>query len=174
MTMQGDTSMNIQDAARYTSLSEKTLRRYIKQGILPALTIAGRYEFRASDLDRICAAPPAPDTLSERIRDLERRISDLEAAFAQISRNTPTARKQPQRLTRPQNEPSTSAILPDGYVPLNELLKQHNLERQRKAVIAYLEKQGILHRGEWTIEGHAVNLALDEQGIEELERRYVR
>lgn len=87
-----------------------------------------------------------------------------------LSSNTPL---RPPREHREASE-SGSNILPDGLVPLNELMKQYNLERQRKSIISYLEKQGVLKRGDWNLGGHAVNLALDSEGVEEFTRRYVR
>ncbi len=48
--MQDDELLTLQDVARQLSVNEKTIRRWIQSGELPAIEIARKYRIRRSDL----------------------------------------------------------------------------------------------------------------------------
>ena len=48
--MQDDKLLSLQEVAQQTGMSEKTIRRWIKSGELPAIELGGRYRIARSDL----------------------------------------------------------------------------------------------------------------------------
>lgn len=95
-----DWEVTATQAAQLTGLSERTIRRRILSGALPARRVrANRYAIRVSALPLpSLAATDSIATLIAKVQALERRLQQLEHQVAQMaatpapSTETPTAR----------------------------------------------------------------------------------
>lgn len=140
--------------------SERTVQLWLQKGTLKGTHQDGnRWEVNESDLAHFLPHHVA-DTLVARLESLERRVTALEA----LSSNKPT------RAARAPSRPSaTSSTLPDGYVPIADLIKQHNAPE----TTAMRHMRPLLHVGRWkTSEGKTVTYALDAEGQAEFIRHY--
>jgi excisionase family DNA binding protein len=76
------------EAAKLTGRSDRTIRRWIASGKLPARQIdTNRYVILLADLNKFTGAARQTKTalLQARIDALEKRVSDLERQFAGLS-----------------------------------------------------------------------------------------
>ncbi len=164
--------LTIKQAALLTGKDEKTIRRWITvQKRLPVeKDRKGRYLVARLDIERIMredeAVPLAYD--EERIAALERRVSDLEQKLERMESHPITPPRRPPRI--PYTTEAPGERLPGGYVPIYDLVKEHGLVRQRQAIIRHMAPW--IKQGHWKREGHAVEKALDQEGVREFMRRY--
>lgn len=138
--------------------TERTVQRWLKTGRLPATHLQGnRYEVNESDLARFLPHEVADD-LVDRIESLERRVTALEAT------------SKPSRSQRTPSRPeATSSTLPDGYVPIADLIRRHNAPETS----VMRNMRPYLKRGHWkTSDGRSIKSALDLEGQAEFMRRY--
>ncbi len=82
-----DEDLTTTQAAKLCGRSDRTIRRWIKAGKLPARQLEpNRYTIKASDLDKIAGlTSPKPTKhmiMQARIQALEKRVQDLERQFS--------------------------------------------------------------------------------------------
>lgn len=137
--------------------SERTIQLWIQHGKLPARPLYGNvYEVAEEDIARFLPHE-VTDTLVARLDALERRVTALEATT------------KPLRSPRATSGPSASSTLPDGWIPIADLIKQYNASE----TTAMRNMRPYLHVGRWkTSEGKTVTYALDPEGQAEFMRRY--
>lgn len=168
-------NLTIKQAAIFTGRDEKTVRRWIvgsagKHPRIPthAKDSKGRYVVAQSDLERILAedaivAPIFDEArlarLEARLEALEKRLDALEV-IRQSSPRTPRAAHETPR--------TSSSTLPDGWIPINDLIKQHNAPRS--TVMRHMRP--FLHIGRWRVGGHSVTNALDQEGRAEFMKQF--
>jgi hypothetical protein len=156
--------VNIMEAARRCGVSDKTIRRAIHKGILPARSPKpNRCEIAVCDLERFSPGP-APGQVQvfteERIAALERRVQALEQQVLDLLNRPETGTshrpsRRAERITGP---------LPRKLVSLLAFARLHSVAETR--VLTHVDI-GLLpvKRGEWTDhDGMMVTLALDAKG----------
>src|SRR6266568_6544959 len=123
--------LTIKQAALLTGKDEKTIRRWITvQKRLPVeKDRKGRYLVARLDIERIMredeAIPLAYD--EARLAALERRVSDLEQKLERLEIRPITRILRPSRAEYITEAPAPGEPLPDGYVPIYDLIKEHGL-----------------------------------------------
>jgi predicted site-specific integrase-resolvase len=106
-------------AALMSGLSERTIRRKIAAGQIPARRLAAnRFAIRVSDV-------PTRDSMSlvERVTDLERRVGELERQITALSAHAPMASASPADVT------------PTSVATVRDLLLQLVQETERMGAI---------------------------------------
>ena len=156
--------ITILEAARRCGVSDKTIQRAIRQGLLPArYPQPNRCEIAVSDLKRIklgqvSGHPTAP--LEIRIAELEQRVIDLEDL---VQRELSRKESSRPRQTSSAKE-RTTGPLPREFVSLLTFARYHNIAESKALTHVDI---GLLpaKRGEWTDkDGSMVTLALDPAG----------
>ena len=143
--------------------TERTVQRWLSTGRLKATHLLGnRYEVAEDDLQPFLPHEVV-DSISERISALEARIEALEAML----QSAPATRTP--RGVQIAHTPTTNSTLPDEWVDLPTLLKQHP-GANRSTVIRNLKQH--IKKGHWIVDGHEVTNALDEAGQAEFMKRY--
>lgn len=166
--------INIMEAARRCGVSDKTIRRAIHKGLLPARSPKpNRCEIAVSDLEQfISGQQPGHVQVStlERIAVLERRVQVLEQQVSDllnISETRPSQRpsRKERRITGP---------LPRQFVSLTAFAQFHSVSET--TVLTHAGKDMALlpaQHGEWTDrDGTLVTLALDAKGRHAFYRLY--
>lgn len=151
--------ITVTEAERTYRISQKTLRKWIREKLLPAQEVyvngLRQYAIATSDIEAIMAQkamgkriPEATSTTEQRLAELEHRVTALEALLQPVRRET---------LPAPKLHKSTSDDLPDGYVPLAEFY--HGMSHS--TLNRYIDKGVItVTHGHWRHNGHAVEKAL--------------
>ncbi len=65
LDMSLDTAMSIREASAVADVTEKTIRRWIKNGRLHAIRLGGQYRITVADLERARHDPGQPDIVAE-------------------------------------------------------------------------------------------------------------
>jgi len=162
--MTGMEYVNIMEAARRCGVSDKTIRRAIHAGKLPARFLkSNQCEIAVSDLETFKpgGASGHVQTATEcRLADLEERIEHLERLVAEICSRQEAS--NPKRLGKTHER--TTGPLPKHLVSLLAFAEQHQVAEGK--VQTHVD-MGLLpiRRGEWTDnDGAQVRLALDAKG----------
>jgi excisionase family DNA binding protein len=156
--------VNILEAARRCGVSDKTIRRAIHKGTLPAhFPKSNRCEIAVSDLERFTSGQTSGHvqvSTEEHIAVLERRVHLLEQQVqALLDRSEVVIPRRPSRRTE-----RTTGPLPNRFVSLLVFAQHHNIAEAK--VQTHVE-MGLLpvKRGGWTdAEGVVIMLALDAKG----------
>ncbi len=156
--------VTILEAARRCGVSDKTIQRAIRRGILPArYPQPNRCEIAVSDLERIRLGQMSGHTtepLERRVAELEQRVQDLEALVQRLLKRQEAPK--PRRASRTKER--TTGPLPRQFISLLAFARHHNVAESK--VLSHIE-MGLLpvKRGEWTDhDGMVVTLALDAKG----------
>ena len=140
--------------------TERTVQRWLATGKLNATHLLGnRYEVAEDDLQPFLPHEVV-NSISERIDALEARIAALEAMLSK--------KRMPARTPRTTQIAPTSSTLPDGWIPINDLIKQYNAPRST----AIRHMRPFIQVGKWRIGGHEVTNALDAEGQAEFIRQF--
>ncbi len=110
------------------------------------------------------------DAMQQQIDALEKHVADLEHKLERLTSAPTTRILRPPRPEYITEAPAPGERLPGGYVPIYDLVKEHGLVRQRQAIIRHMAPW--IKQGHWKREGHAVEKALDQEGVREFMRRY--
>jgi len=156
--------VNIMEAARRCAVSDKTIRRAIRKGMLPArFPKPNRCEIAVSDLERFTPRQASGQVQAEvesRIAALERRVQVLEQQVQGRLR-----RSEASKSGRPSHRAErTTGPLPRNLVSLPAFAQKHSIA-EHKALAAI--EMGLLpvKCGEWTDQqGTLVTRALDPKG----------
>jgi DNA-binding transcriptional MerR regulator len=157
--------ITILEAARRCGVSDKTIQRAIRRGILPArYPQPNRCEIALSDLGRITPVQVSGHTtepLENRIAELEQRVQDLEDQVQRLLKRQEAPKTR--RISPPAKE-DTTGPLPRQFVSLLAFALDHNVAKTKVQTHVDI---GLLpaKRGEWTdADGTVVTLALDAKG----------
>jgi excisionase family DNA binding protein len=156
--------VNILEAARRCGVSDKTIRRAIHKGTLPArFPKPNRCEIAVSDLERFTPGQVSGHvqvSTEERIAALERRVQVLEQQVLDLlDRPEAVTPRHPSRRAERATGP-----LPRNLDPLLPFAEKHCVSEQK--ALAAIE-MGLLpvRRGEWTDKNGAIVMrALDAKG----------
>lgn len=156
--------VNILEAARRCGVSDKTIRRAIHKGTLPArFPKPNRCEIAVSDLEHFAPKLPPGHVqvgIEDRIAALEQRIQMLEQQVIDLlNRPEDALSHRPSRRTE-----RATGLLPRNLVSLLAFTNLHGLAETK--VLTHVDIDLLpIKRGEWTNhDGSAVTLALDEKG----------
>ena len=156
--------VTIMGAAKRCGVSDKTIQRAIRRGILPArYPQPNRCEIAVSDLEllRLGQMSGHPtESLESRFAELEQRVADLED-LVQRERSRQEAPRS--RRASPVKE-RTTGPLPRQLISLLAFAQLHKVAEAK--VLAHVDI-GLLpvKRGEWTDQhGTVVTLALEAKG----------
>jgi len=168
--------VTIQEAARRCGVSDKTIQRAIRAGILPArYPLPNRCEIAVSDLDTSMPGHVQTATkqhlaeqvsrhvqaeMEQRVAALEQRIQQLEHLVIEVLTEPPI----PKRQNRAKARERTTGPLPKQFVSLLAFARHHNVAESKVRTHA---DTGLLpaKRGEWTdADGAVITLALDAKG----------
>jgi len=156
--------VTILEAARRCGVSDKTIQRAIRRGLLPArYPQPNRCEIAVSDLKRINpgqVSGHSTEPLESRVAELEQRVADLEDLVQRVLKRREGSRP---RQASPVKERTTGS-LPRQCISLLAFAQLHNVAEAK--VLAHMDT-GLLpvKRGEWTdTDGSVVTLALDPVG----------
>jgi len=147
------------EAARLTGLSDRTIRRKIKAGKLPARQIApNRYAIKQSDLERLTGQQTGQSETLERLEAIEQRLERIESLL-----QAETSSKQiapPVRVLSASHEPiqvrvTSPSDLPPGTLTLNELADELGIKRT-------------------TMIGHCKHLAHEARALQSRPGQYAR
>jgi excisionase family DNA binding protein len=166
--------VNILEAARRCGVSDKTIRRAIHKGTLPAhFPKPNRSEIAVSDLERFALGQGSGHvqvSVEDRIAVLEQRVQVLERQIQDLL-NRPQA-VQPHRSSR--KETRTTGPLSRNLVSLASFTRLHNVSETK--VLTHASRDMALlpvKRGEWIDhDGTVVTLALDAKGRHAFYRLY--
>jgi DNA-binding transcriptional MerR regulator len=157
--------VNIMEAAKRCGVSDKTIRRAIHKGLLPARSPKpNRSEIAVSDLEcfTLRHLPGQVQVVSteDRIAVLEQRVQALEQQIQELL-NKPTA-VMPRRASR--RETRTTGPLPRNLVSLLAFARLHGMAETK--VLTHVDISLLpAKRGEWTDhDGTQVTLVLDAKG----------
>jgi hypothetical protein len=156
--------VNIMEAARRCGVSDKTIRRAIHKGTLPARSPKpNRCEIAVCDLEHFSPGHVSGHvqvSTEERIAALERRVQALEQQVQDLLNRpeTATSHRPSQRTER------ITGRLPRKLVSLTSFARLHSVVETK--VLTHVDI-GLLpaKRGEWTEhDGIVTTLALDAKG----------
>jgi polyhydroxyalkanoate synthesis regulator phasin len=158
--------VNILEAAQFCGVSDKTIRRAIHKGLLPArFPKPNRCEIALSDLERFTSRQISGHvqvSVEERIAALERRVQGLEQQVQDLLNQLETA--QPRRTSRRTER--LTGTLPRNLVALLAFARLHGMPETK--VLAHASRDTALFpvkRGEWIDhDGTVVKEALDTKG----------
>jgi len=156
--------VTIQRAAQLCGVSDKTIQRAIRRGILPAqYPTKNRCEIAISDLERLRPGQVSGqdlEPLEQRVAALEQRVQHLEQLVATLQ-NRPAP---PKSRKKGHDQERTTGPLPKPFVSLLVFAALHCVAESRVQAHADM---GLLpvRRGAWTdADGTHVSLALDAKG----------
>ncbi len=172
----------ITEAIKRLGKSDRQVRRMVHSGKL-AYDYAPdkKLLILASDIDKVIRQSRPPQEI-ERLDRLEQELIQLrerlDALSSQVDTLTAPRERSPQKsIVRPITHDLPPLVpgerLPDGYVPIYDLIKEHGLVRQRNAIMRYMRKYGYLKTGHWNVGGHEVKNALDQEGVKEFMEGFV-
>ena len=148
--------VNIMEAARRCGVSDKTIRRAIHRGLLPARSPKpNRGEIAVCDLERF--APGHVQIATEdRLAELERRVQVLEQQMQQF-----LDRPQASKTARAER---TTGPLKRNLVSLTSFAQLHNVAQTK--VLTHVDISLLpVKRGEWIDhDGTMITLSLDAKG----------
>jgi len=152
--------VTVMEAARRCGVSDKTIRRAIHKGTLPARSPqSNRSEIAVSDLERFAPGLESPES---RIAALERRVQVLEQQVLDLLNRLEAA--TPRRSSR-RTERLTGS-LPRNLVALLAFVRLHCVPETK--VLTHASRDMALlpvKRGEWIDhDGTVVKEALDAKG----------
>ncbi len=158
--------ITIMEAAQRCGVSDKTIRRAIHKGILPARSPRpNRSEIAVADLERFASdrgSGPVQGEASSQIAALQRRVQVLEQQVQELFTRLEAA--QPRRASR-RTERLTGA-LPRTLVALLAFARLHSVPETK--VLTHASRDMALlpvKRGEWIDhDGTVVKEALDAKG----------
>lgn len=148
------------EAARRCGISDKTIRRWIHAGKLPArFPHSNRCEIAVSDLEPFLPghlSGQSKESLESRVAALERQVQALEQQVLTRSTASRAARSSPRRPGE-----HTTGPLPRQLVSVLAFAELHRVPEQK--VLAHIEISLLpVRRGTWTDhDGQPVTLALD-------------
>src|SRR5260370_31421367 len=164
--------VTILEAARRCGVSDKTIQRAIRRGILPAqYPQPNRCEIAVSDLERIRLGQMSGHTtepLTRRVVELEQRVEDLEDLVHSFLKRQEASK--PRRVS-PTKE-RTTGLLPRHLVSLLSFARHHNVAESQ---IQTHVDMGLLpvKQGKWTdSDDTVVTLAFDAKGRAAFSQRY--
>lgn len=153
--------ITVTEAERTYHISQKTLRKWIRDNILPAQEVyvngLRQYAIAPSDIEMIMAQKAMIRKIPEDTStpSIERRIAELERKVAALDALVQPGGREP--LPASKLHKSISDDLPDGYVPLAEFY--HGMSHS--TLNRYIERGMItVTHGHWRHNGHAVEKAL--------------
>lgn len=153
--------VTIMEAARRCGVSDKTIRRAIRKGTLPARSPQpNRSEIAVVDLERFArgqGSGPVQGEASSRIAALEERVHILEQQVQELRDHLESAPRRSERLT---------GTLPRHLVSLLAFARLHSVP-ETKVVTHASREMGLLpvKRGEWiNHDGTIIKEALDVKG----------
>src|SRR5437588_13044744 len=123
--------VTVVEGARRLGISEKTIRRAIHTGKLPArYPHKNRCEIAVSDLEAWRQPPTEPDATDHRLAELETRLHQVELQVQQLL--------QAQSISPVTQHPRAFAeveapALPGGLIPLQEFADLHAVTRMNAA-----------------------------------------
>lgn len=158
--------ITVTEAQRIYRISQKTIRKWIRDGVLPAqeeyVNGLRQYAIATSDIEAVMAqkamigkipVDTSTHSTEQRIAALERRVTELEAMVQPVRSAPLPAAKHKQ----------TSDDLPDNLVSYPQFARLHNIGAStvQKAI-----ESGRLQvvRGEWKTARAIVKTALDATG----------
>ncbi len=156
--------VNILEAARLCGVSDKTIRRAIHKGLLPArFPKSNRCEIALSDLECFTSRQVPGQvqvSVEERIAALERRVQELEQQVQELLARTEAV--MPRHISRRAER--TTGPLPRNLVSLTAFAQLHQMAETK--VLTHVDISLLpAKRGEWTArDGTVVTLALDAKG----------
>lgn len=120
--------ITIAEAARRLNKCEKTIRRMVQHGKLPArYPVPNRAEIAIADIEALSVSRhpvQAENALAERLAQLERKVSKIEAKLAELS--APVQAVHAVQKVRAETE---RADVPDGAVNVSDFVKAHGMSR---------------------------------------------
>ena len=156
--------VTIMEAARRCGMSDKTIQRAIRAGVLTArYPQPNRCEIAVSDLEtfKLGHVPgPVQTTTESRLVALESRVQQLQHLVEELLSKQEAPR--PQRSVKARER--TTGPLPKQFVPLLDFARHHSVAETKAQTHADM---GLLpvKRGEWTgADGTSITLALDAKG----------
>jgi hypothetical protein len=156
--------VTVTEAERTYHISQKTLRKWIREKILPAQEVyvngLRQYAIATNDIEAIIAQkamigkiPVPTSTTEQRLAALERRVAALETLLQPV-------RSVPLSAAKVHKQSASSDDLPPGYVPLAEFY--HNMSHS--TLSRYIDRGVIaVTHGHWRHKGHAVEKALSPE-----------
>src|SRR5712691_7133402 len=158
--------VTVVEGARRLGISEKTIRRAIHAGKLPArYPHKNRCEIAVSDLEAWRLPPSEQNATDHRLAELDSRLQQVELQIQQLidaQRVTPVAgaQKPPQKTKQPAQ---VETPLPDDLVHLQAFADQHFVNRNEAE---RLWKMGAITavKGTWIAGKQRVTVALDAKG----------
>src|SRR2546430_379529 len=123
--------ITILEAARRCGVSDKTIQRAIRRGILPArYPQPNRCEIAVSDLERIRLGQMSGHTtepLERRVAELEQRVQDLEDLVQRFLSLEETSK--PRRASHAKER--TPGPLPRQFISLLAFARYHNVAESK-------------------------------------------
>ena len=158
--------VTVVEGARRLGISDKTIRRAIHAGKLPArYPHPNRCEIAVNDLDAWRHPPIEQNTSDHRLAELESRLQQVEQQVQQLidaqrAMPVPGAQKPSQKTKQPTQ---VGTPLPDDLVTLQAFADQHFVNRNDAE---RLRQTGAITavKGNWTVGKQRVTVALDAKG----------
>lgn len=158
--------VTILEAAKRCGVSDKTIQRAIRRGLLPArYPQPNRCEIAVCDLEYILPghmSGQAVEPLKQRVDELEHRVQQLECLVNDLLSRQEASSKQHTSKTRER----TTGPLPKQLNSLLAFARLHNISEQKVLTHANMDIPLLKAvRGEWTdTDGMVVTLALNAKG----------
>lgn len=164
--MTQDEYVTIMEAARRCGVSDKTIQRAIRRGILPArYPQPNRSEIAVSDLEQFRSpsgqvSGQSVAELLSRVAALEQRVQDLEEQAQRLPDSKLIAKAR--RISSPRER--LTGPLPQNLVSLLAFARLHNIAEATVQTHVNMQLLPAKH-GEWAdADGIIVTLALDVKG----------
>lgn len=164
--------------AAYVGKSERTIHRWLASGKLPYTKLPGGL----IEVDDALLFGPENEQESTILATLKRIEDKLDALSARVSQpsahadimSEPVSYEQKAKPVRVLHETApVQSELPEGYVPVEAFCREHDYTIT--TVRKWIDKGDIpAHRGRWKHGRTYVQLALDEEGRQAVQRRYGR
>lgn len=166
--------VNIMEAARRCGVSDKTIRRWIHAGKLPArFPHSNQCEIAVSDLIPFLPGHlpgQSKELLENRVAALERQAQALERQVQQLL--TRSATGGAERPSSRRSRERTTGSLSRHLVSVLAFVELHRIPEQK--VLTHIEISLLpVHRGTWTDhDGQVVTLAFDAKGRQAFHHLY--